>query len=85
MFPALSAAVVSWVPLPERARFVSFAVQGTYPCQNTLDHSYLVNILLKYVKILFSYLFHGFLNYVIYSDYNTTCQCVIQCGLSYRP
>jgi len=30
VFPALSAAVISWVPLPERARFVSFAVQGMY-------------------------------------------------------
>lgn len=28
VFPALSAAVVSWVPLPERARFLSFAIQG---------------------------------------------------------
>jgi len=30
VFPALSAAVVSWVPLPERARFLSFAIQGWY-------------------------------------------------------
>ncbi|PNF31733.1 Sialin [Cryptotermes secundus] len=28
VFPALSAAVISWVPLSERARFMSFAVQG---------------------------------------------------------
>lgn len=30
VFPALSAAVISWVPLSERARFMSFAVQGSY-------------------------------------------------------
>lgn len=30
VFPALSAAAISWVPLPERARFISFAVQGWY-------------------------------------------------------
>jgi hypothetical protein len=30
VFPALSAAVVSWVPLSERARFLSFAIQGWY-------------------------------------------------------
>ncbi|XP_069697780.1 sialin-like isoform X2 [Periplaneta americana] len=28
MFPALSASVIRWVPLSERARFMSFAVQG---------------------------------------------------------
>jgi len=39
VFPALSAAVVSWVPLPERARFLSFAVQGWYfPRQKKTPH-----------------------------------------------
>lgn len=30
VFPCLSATVAQWVPIPERARFISFSIQGTF-------------------------------------------------------